>query len=71
MDCVRACIAENNQDRRSDMQYIRIHEHQKGEINFEHATDDYFHEVPAAGHFYIGTQCFFIARIHLASMCAP
>lgn len=69
MDCVRACIAENNQDRRSDMQYIRIHEHQKGEINFEHATDDYFHEVPAAGHFYIGTQCFHCQNPPCVDVC--
>ncbi|HYI97880.1 MAG TPA: 4Fe-4S dicluster domain-containing protein [Bryobacteraceae bacterium] len=69
MDCVRGCIAENNQDRRSDMQYIRIHEHQKGEINFEHATDDFFHEVPAAGHFYIGTQCFHCQNPPCVDVC--
>ena len=33
MDCVRACIRENNQDRRSGMAYIRIHEHQNGQLN--------------------------------------
>ncbi len=58
MDCVRGCIRENNQDRQSDMRYIRIHEHEKGQINFEFAEDDFFHEVPVPGHFYIGTQCF-------------
>ena len=58
MDCVQACLAENNQDRKSGMRYIRIHEHKKGQINFEYATDDFFHEVPMEGHFYIGTQCF-------------
>jgi Fe-S-cluster-containing dehydrogenase component len=58
MDCVKACIAENNQDRASAMAYIRIHEHNNGSLNFEEATDEYFHQVPAAGHFYIGTQCF-------------
>ena len=26
MDCVNACVEENNQDRNSQMQYIRIHE---------------------------------------------
>ncbi|MBL8211289.1 MAG: 4Fe-4S dicluster domain-containing protein [Bryobacterales bacterium] len=57
MDCVRACQVENNQDRRSEMAYIRIHEHKNGQISFEHADDEYFHEVPAAGHFYMGTQC--------------
>ncbi|WP_422358970.1 sulfate reduction electron transfer complex DsrMKJOP subunit DsrO [Reichenbachiella sp.] len=58
MDCVNACVEENNQDRDSEMQYIRIHEHKNGQINFEFADDDYYHEVPAEGHFYMGTQCF-------------
>jgi Fe-S-cluster-containing dehydrogenase component len=58
MDCVRGCIAENNQDRRSGMAYIRIHELKRGRMAFEDAQDDFFHEVPAAGHFYVGTQCF-------------
>lgn len=58
MDCVKACVAENNQDRDSDMRYIRIHEMPKGEFRFEFAEDAFLHEVPAAGHFYVGTQCF-------------
>ncbi|HSH05254.1 MAG TPA: 4Fe-4S dicluster domain-containing protein [Anaerolineae bacterium] len=58
MDCVRACLQENNQDRASDMRYIRIHEHKQGGINFETATDEFYHEVPADDHFYLGTQCF-------------
>jgi molybdopterin-containing oxidoreductase family iron-sulfur binding subunit len=51
MDCIRGCVKENNQDRRTGIQYIRIHEHKKGRIDFGHAEDDFFHEVPAAGHF--------------------
>jgi Fe-S-cluster-containing dehydrogenase component len=58
MDCVNACVEENNQDRESQMQYIRIHEHENGQFNFELAEDNYYHEVPAEGHFYMGTQCF-------------
>lgn len=58
MDCVSACIKENNQDRKSGMQYIRIHEMENGRLNFEGAETDFYHEVPAAGHFYVGTQCF-------------
>ena len=34
MDCVTACIAENNQDRKSGMQYIQIHELENGSLNF-------------------------------------
>ena len=58
MDCVRGCLAENNQDRATDMKYIRIHEHKQGQINFDEAVDDFYHEVPAEDRFYIGTQCF-------------
>ena len=58
MDCINACIEENNQDRASQMQYIRIHEMNDGKgLNFGEADDTYYHEVPAAGHFYMGTQC--------------
>ncbi|WP_196890813.1 4Fe-4S dicluster domain-containing protein [Aureivirga marina] len=59
MDCINACVEENNQDRESQMQYIRIHEIEKGSgIEFKNGDDTYYHEVPAANHFYIGTQCF-------------
>ena len=59
MDCVNACIEENNQDRDSQMQYIRIHEMKDGNgFKFNEADDNYYHEVPAEGHFYMGTQCF-------------
>ena len=59
MDCVNACVEENNQDRKSQMQYIRIHEMKDGKgFNFNEADDNYYHEVPAEGHFYMGTQCF-------------
>lgn len=59
MDCVNACVEENNQDRSTQMQYIRIHEMEDGKgFNFEEADDNYYHEVPAKGHFYLGTQCF-------------
>ena len=69
MDCVNACVEENNQDRSSEMQYIRIHEHKNGSINFEHSTDDFFHEVPAEGHFYMGTQCFHCENPPCVDVC--
>ena len=58
MDCVTACVNENNQDRKSGMQYIQIHELENGRLNFHGAETEFYHEVPAAGHFYVGTQCF-------------
>ncbi len=57
-ECIKACLAENNQDRASNMQYIRIFEKKKGSISLEGGGAEYMHEVPAEGHFYIGTQCF-------------
>jgi molybdopterin-containing oxidoreductase family iron-sulfur binding subunit len=69
MDCVRACIRENNQDRRSGMAYIRIHEHRNGQFDFSEADDQFFHEVPAAGHFYIGTQCFHCQNPPCVDVC--
>jgi molybdopterin-containing oxidoreductase family iron-sulfur binding subunit len=57
-DCVSACVKENNQDRESNMQYIRILEMENGRMGLEDGKSDYFHEVPAEGHFYLGTQCF-------------
>jgi molybdopterin-containing oxidoreductase family iron-sulfur binding subunit len=69
MDCVRACVQENNQDRSSGMAYIRIHEHENGQMNFENASDDFYHEVPAAGHFYMGTQCYHCQNPPCTKVC--
>ena len=69
MDCVNACVKENNQDRASQMQYIRIHEHKNGSMDFELADDTYYHEVPAAGHFYIGGQCFHCENPPCVDVC--
>jgi molybdopterin-containing oxidoreductase family iron-sulfur binding subunit len=56
--CVEACINENNLDRRAETQYIRIFEMENGVVDLDHADATFQHEVPAAGHFYLGTQCF-------------
>jgi len=69
LECIRGCIKENNQDRKSGMQYITMHEHQKGQINFSEAPDDFYHEVPADGHFYIGTQCFHCENPPCVDVC--
>lgn len=69
MDCVKACIAENNQDRPSGMAYIRIHEFENGDMDFAEADDQFFHEVPAAGHFYLGTQCFHCQNPPCVEVC--
>jgi Fe-S-cluster-containing dehydrogenase component len=68
-NCVQACIQENNLDRRSAVQYIRIFEMENGEIDLDHADATYQHEVPAAGHFYLGTQCFQCANPPCVPVC--
>ena len=58
MECVAACVKENNLDRKSNTQYIRIFEMEHGEMSPESGNGKYFHEVPIADHFYMGVQCF-------------
>jgi molybdopterin-containing oxidoreductase family iron-sulfur binding subunit len=58
LDCIKACIAENNQDRKSGMAYIKVFELEKGSMNLESGNADFFHKVPVSGNFYLGTQCF-------------
>jgi len=58
MECVAACVKENNLDRKSHTQYIRIFEMEHGEMTPESGDGKYFHEVPIEDHFYMGVQCF-------------
>ncbi len=58
MDCVDACVKENNLERSSGTQYIRIFEMDPGNMNIESGNGKYFHPVPAKGKFYMGVQCF-------------
>ncbi|MBM3724035.1 MAG: 4Fe-4S dicluster domain-containing protein [Acidobacteria bacterium] len=69
LECVSACIRENNQDRASGMAYIRIHEHRNGEFDFSKASDTFDHPVPAEGHFYLGTQCFHCQNPPCVDVC--
>jgi molybdopterin-containing oxidoreductase family iron-sulfur binding subunit len=67
--CVEACINENNLDRRAATQYIRIFEMEDGEVNLDEADATFQHEVPAEGHFYMGTQCFQCADPPCVRVC--
>jgi molybdopterin-containing oxidoreductase family iron-sulfur binding subunit len=68
-NCVQACIEENNLDRASATQYIRIFELESGEIDLERGDATFEHEVPADGHFYLGTQCFQCANPPCVPVC--
>jgi len=58
MECVAACVKENNLDRKSNTQYIRIFEMEHGQMSPEVGDGKFFHEVPAPDHFYMGVQCY-------------
>ncbi len=58
MECVKACVKENNLDRKSNTQYIRIFEMEHGQMSPDQGDGKYFHMVPKDGHFYMGVQCF-------------
>jgi Fe-S-cluster-containing dehydrogenase component len=68
-NCVEACINENNLDRAAATQYIRIFEMEDGVIDLDHADATFQHEVPAEGHFYLGTQCFQCADPPCVKVC--
>ena len=58
MDCVEACVLENNLDRQSKTQYIRIFEMDPGQLDPTSGDGKYYHEVPVEDKFYMGVQCF-------------
>jgi molybdopterin-containing oxidoreductase family iron-sulfur binding subunit len=58
MECVTACVKENNLDRKTNTQYIRIFEMEPGQLDPGSGDGQYYHEVPVDNKFYMGTQCF-------------
>jgi len=69
MECVAACVKENNLDRKSNMQYIRIFEMEHGQMSPEAGNAKYFHEVPVADHFYMGVQCYHCQNAPCVKAC--
>lgn len=67
--CVEGCINENNLDRSAATQYIRIFEMEDGVVDLDEADATFQHEVPAEGHFYMGTQCFQCANPPCVRVC--
>ncbi len=56
--CIEACCEENNQDKGSKMQYIRMFEIDKGENGPASGTAEYNHNALPDGKYWMGTQCF-------------
>jgi len=69
MECVAACVKENNLDRKSQTQYIRTFEMEHGETTPDSGDGKYFHEVPVEGHYYMGVQCFHCQNAPCVKAC--
>jgi molybdopterin-containing oxidoreductase family iron-sulfur binding subunit len=69
MDCVKACVEENNLDRDTAMQYIRVFELKNGNMQLESANGRIAHTVPVEGHFYFATQCFHCENPPCVDVC--
>ena len=69
MECVAACVKENNLDRKSNTQYIRIFEMEHGQMSPEFGDGKFFHEVPVEDHFYMGVQCFHCQNAPCVKAC--
>jgi molybdopterin-containing oxidoreductase family iron-sulfur binding subunit len=69
MECVAACVKENNLDRKSNTQYVRIFEMEHGAMSPESGNGKYFHEVPVKDHFYMGVQCFHCEKAPCVKAC--
>jgi len=69
MECVAACVKENNLDRKSNTQYIRTFEMEHGETTPDAGDGKYFHQVPVEGHYYMGVQCFHCQKAPCVKAC--
>jgi len=69
MECVAACVKENNLDRKTNTQYIRIFEMEPGQLDPGSGDGQYYHEVPVDNKFYMGTQCFHCENAPCTKAC--
>jgi Fe-S-cluster-containing dehydrogenase component len=68
--CVHACVAENNQSRSPEIQYIRVIEMPRGTLDVERGNHHYDHPtVPDAAHFYLPVQCHQCANPPCVKVC--
>ncbi len=68
--CVHACVAENNQSRAPEIQYIRVLKMEKGSIDVE--TSDHHYQVPQVPEhdsYYMPVQCHQCAKPPCVKVC--
>lgn len=68
--CVHSCVAENNQSRQPEIQYIRVLEMPRGSVDIEKGNHHYVHsQVPKEGHYYMPIQCHQCANPPCVKVC--
>ncbi len=68
--CVHACVAENNQSRSPEIQYIRVIEMPRGTLDVEKGDHHYDRpQVPDTAHFYMPVQCHQCANPPCVKVC--
>jgi Fe-S-cluster-containing dehydrogenase component len=68
--CVHACVAENNQSRDPEIQYIRVLEMPRGTMDMESGNHHYDRPtVPDPNHFYMPVQCHQCANPPCVKVC--
>lgn len=68
--CVHACVAENNQSRSPEIQYIRVLEMPRGTTNVERGNHHYDRPtVPSDDHYYMPVQCHQCANPPCVKVC--
>lgn len=68
--CVHACVAENNQSRSPEIQYIRVLEMPRGSVDIERGDHNYDRpKVPDKNHYYMPIQCHQCANPPCVKVC--
>ncbi len=68
--CVHACVAENNQSRDPEIQYIRVLEMPRGSVDIEDGDHHYDRPtVPDDNHYYMPVQCHQCANPPCVKVC--
>lgn len=68
--CVYACVAENNQSRNPQIQYIRVLEMPRGSVDIERGNHHYDRpQVPDEDHYYMPIQCHQCANPPCVKVC--
>ncbi len=68
--CVHACVAENNQSRNPEMQYIRVLEMPNGTFDLEQGNHHYEQATDLGGeHYYLPIQCHQCANPPCVKVC--